>query len=261
MRVIVLLSCMHQKDRAIVADSNIQTDAIIINQCEVDKIDEFNFINSKGKSCCVKMIYTTERGLSRSRNMAIQNAEGDICYICDDDEKLLDGYEDLIVKTYERNSRFDVITFALTRKNYTYPKNQLKMGIREILKTSSVQITFKLNEIRENSILFDSKMGSGSGNGGGEENKFLMDCRKKGLKMLYVPEIIARVKSEESQWFQGFTEKYFKDTFWAARRSMGAALALCYIFYWCIFRSGNYDIKISKLQMIKSALKGYFEKR
>ena len=41
MKVTVLVSTMHQKDYSIVERMNIQSDAIIINQCEKNNIVEF----------------------------------------------------------------------------------------------------------------------------------------------------------------------------------------------------------------------------
>lgn len=257
----VLISCMHQTDASIIEKTNVQSDTIVINQCNIDSVEEFNFTNKEGKTCHVKFINTTERGLSRSRNMAITNAWGDICYICDDDELLEDDCEKKILRAYESHPNQDIMTFGLKRKNCTYPSEERKMGIAQILRTSSVQITFRREVIVNNALQFDPKMGSGSGNGGGEENKFLMDCRKKGLSLYYVPDMIATVQTEDSQWFHGFTEKYFRDSFWAARRSLGAPLALLYLFYWCLFRSSHFDIKMSRFKMLQYSLKGFFEKR
>lgn len=49
-------------------------------------------------------------------------------------------------------------------------------------------------------------MGSGTGNGGGEENRFLLDCRKAGFKMFYIPKVIASIGKGDSKWFKGYTE-------------------------------------------------------
>ena len=261
MKLTILISCMHQKDASIIEKSNVQSDVVIVNQCDTNSVEEFDFTNKAGTTCHAKFICTTERGLSRSRNMAIANAWGDICYMCDDDELLQDDCEEKILKAYETHPDQDIITFGLIRKNYTYPSSEQKMSIAQILRTSSVQTTFRREAIIDNGLQFDSKMGSGSGNGGGEENKFLMDCRRKGLKLYYVPDIIATVQTEDSQWFHGFTEKYFRDTFWGARRSLGAPLALIYLFYWCLIRSSHFDVKMSKLKMLEYSLKGYFEER
>ena len=80
----VLVSCMHQTNFDIVKNSCINTDVLIVNQCNVDDYLERN--NNSG--FVERMICTRERGLSRSRNAAIEHARGDICLICDDDEVL-----------------------------------------------------------------------------------------------------------------------------------------------------------------------------
>ena len=58
-----------------------------------------------------------------------------------------------------------------------------------------------------------------------------MDCKRVGLKLWYVPQVVAEVKSEDSQWFQGFTEQYFRNFAWASRRIMGAILGGLYGMY------------------------------
>ena len=102
MRVEVLISCMHQKDASIVARTNVQSDVLVVNQCDRDGYDEFTFINKSGKSCLARIIHTTERGLSKSRNMALKNAKGDVCLICDDDEVMEDDYVEKIVVAFEK---------------------------------------------------------------------------------------------------------------------------------------------------------------
>lgn len=87
-----LISCMHETDHSIVKRSNVQSDVVVVNQCDRNSIEEFDFTNNTGEKCHCKYINTTERGLSCSRNMAIQNGWGDICLICDDDEHLSDDY-------------------------------------------------------------------------------------------------------------------------------------------------------------------------
>lgn len=252
---------MHEKDFSIITRSNLQTDAVVVNQCNTDSVEEFSFENKKGQKCHVKYINSSERGLSRSRNLAIANSWGDICYICDDDEYLHDEFESIILNAYKLYKDMDIITFAIERKNYTYPTKIRKIGVKEILRTSSVQVTFKRESIQNNLLLFDTLMGSGSGNGGGEENKFLMDCMHKRLKMIYMPEVIAKVVTEDSQWFQGFDEKYFRNQFWSARRILGTPMAFIYLLYWCFYRSKNFDIQLSKIQILKYSLIGFFEKR
>ena len=260
LKIVVLISCMFQDNEDIIRKSNVQTDVIVINQCDKDEVKEFYFQNRRGVKCHAKFINTTERGLSRSRNMAIKNAWGDICYICDDDEILEDDFEEIVARTYGMYNQ-DVIIFAVNRKDHNYPSVEQKVSIRQILRTSSVQTTFKRLSIISKNIVFDELMGSGTGNGAGEENKFLMDCRRAGLNIYYIPKVISTVTSEASQWFDGFTEKYFVDTGWAAKRILGAPIAFLYLVYWSFIRSRSFDISFSKLTILKLFLKGFFDKR
>lgn len=256
---------MHQKDAGILERSNVQSDVVVVNQCDHDSVEEFDFVNKKGRTCHCKFINTTERGLSRSRNMAIRNAWGDICQICDDDEVLADDGEDKILKAYTENPDAGVIAFALIRNDNgkTYPVEKMTLGFKQILKTCSLQVTFSRNLLKLHGIQFDEMLGSGTGNGGGEENKFMLDWRKSKTKMLYYPDIIATVNPGESQWFHGYDEKFFYNLGWTDRRVFGPVLGLIYIIYWPIFRKGYYSkrSKISTFTAITAGIKGYFSKR
>ena len=264
MRLNLLISCMHQNDMSIIERSNVQSDVIVVNQCNRDSIEEFDFINKFGRICHAKFINTTERGLSRSRNMAISYSWADICLICDDDEIMDDNYEETILRAYRENPNTALIAFALIREDNgkTYPKYNSVLGFKQILKTSSLQITFAREKIIKYGIKFDEKMGSGTGNGGGEENMFMFSLRRHGLKMLYNPAIIATINPGTSQWFDGYNQKYFENLGWTDRRVFGSFVGLIYLLYWPIFRRKEYARDgLSIYAAIKYSLKGYFSKR
>ncbi len=70
-------------------------------------------------------------------------------------------------------------------------------------------------------VRFDTDYGSGTPMGSGEENIFMYDCLKKGLRAYYVPIDIGEVKQVNSKWFRGFTEDYFWKRGKIIRRMMG----------------------------------------
>ena len=264
MKVVVLISCMNEKDTSIIARSNIQTDTVVVNQCDKNSVEEFDFRNKKGEKCHAKFINTTERGLSRSRNMAIKNAWGDLCLIADDDEIFDDNIEDIITMTFLKYPQASLIAFSLKwiGPNVSYPSEPKIIRLKELLQVSSVQICFKLKDILLNNILFDEKMGSGTGNGGGEENHFMLDCRKSGFKMWYCPENIATISHGDSKWFRGYTEKYFRDRGWTSRRNLGFFMGGVFILYNAInhrkkFAKDGVSFGMAILYMIK----GFFERR
>lgn len=245
MTIEVLISCMHQVDASIIERTKVQSDVLVVNQCSVNKQDSFEFYNTKSELCRANVFYTIERGLSRSRNMAIKNATGDICLICDDDEILVDDYDNIIIQVFEAHPDIDIVAFIVNapHKN-SYPKKAKNVGYVGAMKISSWQIAFRRNSIVEHGIRFDEKMGSGTGNGGGEEIRFLFDCLSSGLKIRYCPIKIASVAQTDSKWFDGFTNKYFLNRGWSNRRILGLPLACCYALYFSVknypkYRSDN----------------------
>ena len=69
---------MHQQDASIATASNVRNDAVIINQCDREETVETVLTDSTGGTHHVKLVSTQERGLSRSRNMAIAHATADM---------------------------------------------------------------------------------------------------------------------------------------------------------------------------------------
>lgn len=261
-RVSVLISCMHQVGYEIISKSNIQTDVVVINQCNTDNIETFKFLNKKGEECSALIYSTTERGLSKSRNRALQlSGDAEICIICDDDELFPDDYEDIVIKQYELDNALELITFAVDLNGKSYPKKKTILNFFRILQTSSPQITFKRDSILKYNISFDEMMGSGTGNGGGEENKFLLDCLRSNLKMMYCPKVLAKINKCESIWFHGYTERFFQNQGWSVRRLLGDFLGYIYIWYYVLRHYSLYKNDISIFTALKNIHIGYYDRR
>lgn len=60
--------------------------------------------------------------------MAIKMAKGDICLICDDDERLADDYVNKIIGAYRRHPNADIIAFNYEDKN---PRASRKLILSE----------------------------------------------------------------------------------------------------------------------------------
>lgn len=206
----ILMSVMHQTDFSIVKKTKVTSDAIIINQCEENKYDELVLEN--GSSW--RMFSVTDRGLSRSRNLGIENARGDIILLCDDDEFLEKGYDKIILNAYEQLPDADAIVFNVTRINNPMKKSYYK--IDKIRKApsyrgyGSVMLTFRLDSIQKHNIRMCEKFGAGTAWGGGEDSLFEDDIRKCGLNMYEYPATIATIDyGNGSTWFKGYTEEVF----------------------------------------------------
>lgn len=251
MKLNILISCMNNDPFSLIKNSNIYTDSVVIDQCNDTKIEHLQINN-----CQIKYIMTKERGLSNSRNMALRNCNSDLCLISDDDEKFVNGLESIITDSYKSIKDADVIIFGIKNYKKSIKNNIHRMKKFELLKVSSWQITFKRKIILDNNIYFDSNIGSGTGNGGGEEVKFLLDCHKKGLKIYYIPKIICEVNHTKSQWFFGYNKDYFFQRGATTSYYMGKSLAFFYGLYFVLTKRKLYKKEITPINAILEIMKG-----
>lgn len=151
---------------------------LVINQCiDIELVENIKPLHDK-----IRVISVKEKGISKSRNLAIKNALGDICVIADDDISYEKGSIENIKKAYEKHSQYEILTFL--RKEMQQGHTFFKHHRLSILTVSSLQITFKRKTIQKNNLLFNESFGIGSGIYiGGEEPLFLNDCLNKGIPM------------------------------------------------------------------------------
>ena len=192
--------------------------------------------------------------------MAIRNSKADICLICDDDEILDDDYSDIIVSAFKDNPHADIIAFKILNTGKSYPATPKRINYIRALQLASWQLTFRRKSIVDNNIWFDETLGSGVSKAGGEENKFLYDCLKKGLKIIYLPLSIGKMIDGESQWFHGYTEEYFFDRGVMTRRLMGPFFATLYALYYLIRKYHLYNKDISISLSMQKIFQGIFNK-
>ncbi len=203
----VLLSAMHLENENYIDSLNIHTDCVVINQCDRECVRKTAHDTDRG---CVNVTYveTRERGLSKSRNMAIGHATSQVCILCDNDVEYVSDYDRIITDAFERYDA-DVIVFFIKRPERSRPvfDRPKKMGYLSVLKIFSPEIAFRLESVKD--IRFNESFGAGAKYCMGEENLFLYDLLKRGKKILYVPEMIAKVRDEESTWFKGYDRDFF----------------------------------------------------
>ena len=205
-RPTVLLSAMHLKDRSILDELGITGNVIVINQCDTDS-DE----SSEEGGRTVRFVSSRDRGLSKSRNLAVSLAGGGICAYCDNDVKYHEGYENRIMSAYERHPDADIIVFFIRRPERQKPvtEGEARLGYLKSMKIFSPEITFKKESLERVSLKMDEDFGAGARFGMGEENIFLFDAKRLGLSVWYVGEELASLIPKESTWFKGYDRKFF----------------------------------------------------
>jgi glycosyltransferase involved in cell wall biosynthesis len=247
----VLISCMHQTDMSLARLTNVSSAAVIVNQCDTNAYGEAGIEGHR-----VRMCSSTDRGLSRSRNQAIEMSAADICLLCDDDERLEDDYVARIVEAYEAHPDADVIAFRVRYPSKQFWKTAKRVGRLDALKIFSCQITFKRQSIVDNAIAFNEQFGAGTRYPFGEDNIFLYDCLRAGLRIYYVPSLIAVVAQDTSTWFHGFTEEYFTHRGIITRYYMGVVPATLYACYFAAAKFPVYRKEISFFRALKKTLNG-----
>lgn len=252
MRLEYLVSTMNRESIEFINAMNLKGFGCIINQCQ--KNDSLTYRDSK-----IRLLSYQEKGLSRSRNRALENANGDICILADDDIRYVDNANEIIEKAYKKHIDADIIVFQVKNSNgklyKKYKDKAYQINTLTSLKVSSVEISFKLSRIRDKGILFDENFGAGAQFSCGEENIFLIDSLKRDLKIFYEPEVIAVLEESDSAWFNGFNEKYFRDK-GAIFSRMSERFSNILIIQFCIRKYMHYYKDISFYKAIQEMFKG-----
>ena len=85
-KVQVLVACMPQKDDSLYQEMNLQTDAILANQC-----DEYSYkLYTQQDGNRVELISTADRGVGKNRNKALMSSSGEYLLYSDQDMVYVD---------------------------------------------------------------------------------------------------------------------------------------------------------------------------
>jgi len=204
----VLVSTMNQRNTDIAGKMNLSSNCLIINQSDFE-----NKEISQEDNYTIKFFSYHERGLSRSRNRALDNASGDLCIFADDDLIYDSNYVEKIKTAYSSLPDADIIIFNVPSKNSKRPSNirynTTRLGFLDTMKVASYQISFRRRSIIKNNIRFNVLFGAGSRYYCGEENIFLYKCLNKKMVVYHYPTRIAEVEQNTSTWFNGYDKEYF----------------------------------------------------
>lgn len=142
----------------------------------------------------VSIVEDNGKGLARSRNIALENATADLLVITDDDNRYDTAAIELIRNAFEKHPTAGLIQFqALTMegkplRNYpafpyayeTRPRGTYFCSVELVMRRKA------------NLPRFDERFGLGAELGCGEEEVFVHEAVKRGVKMIYVPQPLVR---------------------------------------------------------------------
>lgn len=166
----------------------------------IDQIDGEQPPPTAGRA---KVFHYREKGLSKSRNRALQHAQAEIGLIGDDDVSYPQDAQRIITDAFAQNPRADIITFQAQTPNgelfnKRYPRRARWHNSRSIMRVSSWEIALRLASVRAARLRFDERFGLGARFPTGEENIFLLDALRCGLKLRYLPLPVVTHPAESS---------------------------------------------------------------
>ena len=168
---------------------------LIINQVKTSTGFEMRSKN-------LRIVNVEERGISRSRNRALDHALGDLLLLTDDDVELLDGFSRTIVEAFDRHPEADMITFQSLNqdgeKRKAYSDKPFRHDLRTLMRVSSIEVALRRKSLEKKPLFFDERFGLGSQFPTGSETVFLSDALSKGFHIQYCPEAIVRHPDDSS---------------------------------------------------------------
>lgn len=208
----------------------------------------------------VRIINSTSVGLSKSRNLALNNANGKILLIADDDVVFQKDFVSKVIAAYNKFHQATVINFCAIYQNGTYlkkyPKNSKKqLNTFDVFNVVSFEITINKNNLDIARTRFDENFGLGAIFEMGEEAVFLFDLKLENQQIAFENLIIVEHKGLTSSDKKGIKERYY---------IQGALLTRVFqsnYMFW-LFVKLFFDLKQKKLgfktffQALKSAKKG-----
>lgn len=209
MKLQVLVASLNQDVSALAERMRLAGEAIIVNQCDRYGYEELDLQGRK-----VQCFHMAERGVGLSRNTALMRARAQLVLFSDEDIVYEDGYEEKVVQAFAEHPDADIITFQfeVDERRRTY-ENRKEKRIRwyNYGRYPAYAIGARRESLLRSGITYSLLFGGGARYGNGEDNLFLHDALKKGLKIIAVPVCLGREEYRESTWFKGYTRKFFFD--------------------------------------------------
>ncbi|GGK25566.1 hypothetical protein GCM10007962_19820 [Yeosuana aromativorans] len=143
----------------------------------------------------VRVINSFERGLARSRNQAIQNAESDFCLFSDDDVTYFEGFDSVIENAFKKHPDAHIITYQMVNESgmlYSVYPDVIVHNRKTVSTVNSVVISFDRKKILASSVFFNEIFGLGSIFETADEYVFLRSALRKNLNVFFEPKTILK---------------------------------------------------------------------
>ncbi len=202
MKILVLISTIDRRIlrvQDVVKPEEKDVHYVVVWQ-KTHKFDDVDVTNLTTRND-VTLVILEGKGISRSRNYAMETAKGflgdsqedAVFVICDDDEQFQPDAFGQIINFYKQHPEVDIalmrIKSNISRRYFKkYPKRTI--DYREHPRSyypCSVELTFR-SRVYDNNLTFDKRFGLGSHKlCAGEEDIFITDALRAGMKIVIAP--------------------------------------------------------------------------
>lgn len=245
-RIQTLISTTDKKDISFLDDMNLFTDTIIVNRTAGEN-KNLCFLRDNHTT---RFISTDSKGISKCRNIAIDDSVADICVLSNTGFSYVNDFEEIIREAYYSFPDADVITFMINKggeRKKSYLSRSYKHNIFTILSADACEITFKRDSISRTCLSFREEFGHGSVFEYGECPLFLYDCLERDLNVYYVPVTIGEYHENKEE---SFGTNYFI-SYGAVLRVIGGIFGSLYNFFFTVSNYNKYKKNISFLQALR----------
>lgn len=257
MKVQVLVATMNQKDDSLLEKMNIQSDAIVGNQCDRNEI-----IQQKFKGHTVTWLSFKERGVGLNRNNTLMRCDADYCIFADDDVRYNKDYAEQVAKAFEEMPQADVLIFGIdrTRNGEVFQRDRhsrKRLHIWNAMKYGTYCMAARVSSMKKKNISFSQLYGGGSLYSHGEDTLFLLSCFRQGLKLYTHEYVLGTCAKDTSSWFSGYHEKFFYDKGALIACAFPKMKHLVKWYFWLHFRSKSSITMTESMRQINKGIKGF----
>lgn len=160
-----------------------------------------------------RIVKTDTRGLSRNRNNALWAATAPLCLISDDDVSYNADELETVIRSFADHPEADIITFKYRSDtdHKFYPDDSFDLSTpAKGYFASSIEIAFRRERVIESGVRFNEDFGIGGIFMAGEEDLFIHGLLRKGLKGIYIPEVIAYHPGQSTGEIQADNPDYIR---------------------------------------------------
>ena len=193
MTVDMLYACYGDRIRELIDNiprSSEKLKIIIIHQTETPE-KYLDIVSSINEFPHLTYVHSYERGVTKSRNLAISKSTSDIILFCDDDVTYEPDIYEVLIESYSINPDFEVLTFAYKKENLEgfgrFSKKSYIHNRKTILSVGTIEVSCKRTFIQSKNIKFPLNLGAGSQYYLCDEPVFMSRVLDNGGKAKYIP--------------------------------------------------------------------------